>query len=66
MAISKCAMKWSRLLESNAKRWKTETNPVGPLRCSSAKEVDTVKYLSEFWDLKGFTRETVLSARSKT
>jgi len=25
-----------------------------------------VKYLSEFWDLKGFIRETVLSARSKT
>lgn len=33
---------------------------------ASAKEVDTVKYLSEYWDLKGFARETVLSARSKT
>lgn len=38
----------------------------GPGIIASAKEVDTVKYLSEYWDLKGFTRETVLSARSKT
>lgn len=37
----------------------------GPGVIASAKEVDTVKYLSEYWDLKGLTRETVLSARSK-
>lgn len=38
----------------------------GPGVIASVKEVDTVKYLSEYWDLKGFTRETVLSTRSRT
>ena len=38
----------------------------GPGIIASATEVDTVEYLSEYWDLKGFAREAVLSARSKT
>jgi hypothetical protein len=58
--------KWKAVLTSGMKSGNEVKRGNGPLHCASAKEVDTVKYLSEYWDLKGFTRETVLSARSKT
>lgn len=64
--MSKSSEIWNAILTSAMKSGNKVKRGHGPLHRSDAKEVDTVKYLSEFWDLKGFTRETVLSARSKT
>lgn len=33
----------------------------GPGVIASAKEVDTVKYLSDYWDRPGYIRESILS-----
>lgn len=57
---------WKAVLTSGMKSASKVKRGKGPGIIASAKEVDTVKYLSEYWDLKGFTRETVLSERSKT
>ena len=57
---------WKAVLTSAIKSGNEVKRGNGPLHCADATEVDTVKYLSEFWDRKGFTRETVLSTRSKT
>lgn len=64
--MSSSSEKWKAVLTSAIKSGNEVKRGHGPLHRSSATEVDTVKYLSEFWDLKGFIRETVLSARSKT
>lgn len=58
--------KWKAVLTSAMKSCNKVKRGKGPGIIASATEVDTVEYLSEYWDLKGFAREAVLSARSKT
>ena len=58
--------KWKAVLTSGMKSGNEVKRGKGPGIIASATEVDTVKYLSEYWDRKGFVREAVLSALSKT
>ena len=64
--MSKTSELWKAVLTSAIKSGDEVKRGKGPGIIASATEVDTVKYLSEYWDLKGFAREAVLSARSKT
>ena len=64
--MSRTSEIWRAVLTSAMKSGNKVKRGKGPGIIASATEVDTVKYLSEYWDLKGFTRETALSARSKT
>ena len=53
------AKKWQQILESGTKSMEG-VNRDGPSFNACATEVDTVKYLSEYWDSKGFVREQIL------
>lgn len=53
------AKKWLRVLESGMRSMR-DVKRDGPSHNACATEVDTVKYLSEYWDSKGFVREQIL------
>ena len=53
------AKKWQRVLKSGMRSMR-DVDRDGPSFNASATEVDTVKYLSEYWDSKGFVREQIL------
>lgn len=54
--------KWMRVLKSGMKSSRRRKSD-GPSFNASATEVDTVGYLSEYWDSKGFVREQILGAK---
>ena len=62
MAKSGLTKKWMQLINSaiNSGHGR-KTN--GPSFNASATEVDTVRYLSDYWDEKGFVREQTLEAK---
>ena len=51
--------KWLRVLESSMKSSRRRKSE-GPSFNASATEVDSVRYLSEYWDSQGFVREQIL------
>ena len=60
--MNKPAKTWMQVLKSGIKSSpKRKTN--GPLFKASGTEVDIVRYLSEYWDSKGFVREQILETK---
>lgn len=53
--------KWKAVLTSAIKSGNAVKRGEGPGVIASAKEVDTVKYLSDYWDRPGYIRESILS-----
>ena len=53
------AKKWQRVLKSGMRSMR-DVDRDGPSFNACATEIDTVKYLSEYWDSKGFVREQIL------
>jgi hypothetical protein len=64
MAKSGLTEKWMQVITSAIKSSRgRKTN--GPTFNASATEVDSVRYLSEYWDTKGFVREQILEAQRR-
>ena len=57
--MNRTAKKWQQVLESGMRSMR-DVDRDGPSFNACATEVDTVKYLSEYWDSKGFVREQIL------
>ena len=53
------AKKWLRVIESGMKSMK-DVNSDGHSHNACATELESPKYLSEYWDSKGFVREQIL------
>jgi hypothetical protein len=60
--MNNIAKLWMRVIESGLESSR-ESDPNGPSFNACATEVDTVRYLSEYWDSKGFVREQILGAK---
>lgn len=57
------AKKWMCILKSGLESSDRRCKSDGPSFNASATEVDTVGYLSEYWDSKGFVRERILGTK---
>lgn len=57
--MNSTAKKWQRVLESGM-RSSRDVNRDGPSHNACATELESPKYLSEYWDSKGFVREQIL------
>ena len=63
--MNNTANKWKQLINS-ALNSSHERKVNGPSFNASATEVDSVRYLSEYWDSKGFVYEQILEAKERT
>lgn len=53
------AKKWEQVIESGMRSMRDVSHD-GPSFNASATMADSPKYLSEYWDSKGFVREQIL------
>lgn len=63
--MNNTAKKWMRVLKSGIESSPNKGELTGPGFKASATEVDTVRYLSEYWDSKGFVREQILESKRR-
>lgn len=63
--MNNTANKWKQLINS-ALNSSHERKVNGPSFNASATEVDSVRYLSEYWVSKGFVYEQILEAKERT
>ena len=57
--MNSTAKKWQRVLESGMKSMRAVDHD-GPSFNACATMADSIEYLSEYWDSKGFVREQIL------
>lgn len=62
--MNNTAKKWMQVINS-AINSSHGRNTNGPSFNASVTEVDIVRYLSEYWDEKGFAREQILEAKRR-
>jgi hypothetical protein len=60
--MNNISKKWMDVIRSGMESNKGRRTD-GPGFKACATEVDTIKYLSEFWDSRGFVREQILGTK---